>query len=102
MRHGDSVQIAARRVAAAGPERLVPTEAGDPFARGTVFYISANVLLKFGERLYAAEINGEFGERGLADVHVRVVESWQHERATHINDACVWAEPRIDVGSLGG
>jgi hypothetical protein len=52
--------------------------------------------------LHAGEIDGELGKRGLADVHVRVVESRHDESAVHINDTGVWAEPRFDVRSIDG
>ena len=48
---GNCVEVGARGIAAAGPERLVPSEAGDPFAGGAIFYGGANTLLEFGERL---------------------------------------------------
>src|SRR5271154_6421121 len=91
IRCGNCIKVGARGIAATGPERLVPSEAGDPFAGGAVFYGCANALLKFGERLCSGEINGELGERGLADVHVRVVESGHDERAMQIKDAFSWA-----------
>ena len=39
-------------------------------------------------------------ERGLADVHVRVVEAGHDERAVEIDDARFRAEPGLDVGSV--
>ena len=96
IRGGDCVEIGARGIAAAGPERLVPSEAGDPFTGSAIIYIRANALLEFGERLYAGEINSQFGERRLPDVHVCVVESWHHERAMQVNDASVRAKPRLE------
>ena len=102
IRGGDCVQIGARWVAAAGPEGLVPSETSDPFTRRAVFDIRADALLELGERLYAGEINRQFGERRLPDVYVCVVESGHHERAVQVNDASVRAKPRMNLRSVRG
>ena len=92
----DCVEIFASWVALIGPERLIPSEAGDPFAGFVIFQAFADALLELSERADAGKTDRQSRHGGLADVHVRVVESGHDELLAQIDDASVRADEGLD------
>src|SRR5439155_22981903 len=61
------------------PQGVIPSAAGDPFARLGGLYPRANTIAKFGQRFDARQVNREPPEACASEMEMGIVESRHDE-----------------------
>ena len=96
----DGIEILAGGKFLFRPQSVIPSAPENPFARFVILQARANPVLKFGDRLYAGEINLQFRVGRAEKMDMGIVEAGHGEFSAQINYACIRTNERLDLGCL--